>query len=201
MKKVKEHKKAFIIISIIALLFIVWLVFVIKINLKSEKEEYKSYEINEPIEYKEMSFVILDYEKLSEDEMNNKYNITKNDMGFSGDNIDFTYYIVWMDVKSLNVENESQLGSVVNGASLLRKADASEFAYDFVLDENGEKRDDYFYDDLKDGKTVRVGIIATFNTDKFWLSENYVKHVDEYPLYMELEDYEGSRFIRRIKLN
>lgn len=201
MKKIYEYKKAFIIISVIVLIFFVWLVFVIKINLESEKDEYKYYEINEPIEYKEMSFVILDYEKLSEEEMNNKYTITKNDMGFPDDNIDFTYYIVWMDVKSLNVESESQLGSVVNGASLLRKADASQFSFDFVLDQNGEKRDDYFYEDLKAGKTVRAGIIATFNINELWLSQKYVKIVDEYPLYMELEDYEGSRFIRRIKLN
>ena len=72
MKKIYEYKKAFIIISVIVLIFFVWLVFVIKINLESEKDEYKYYEINEPIEYKEMSFVILDYEKLSEEEMNNK---------------------------------------------------------------------------------------------------------------------------------
>ena len=106
--------------------------------------------------------------------------------------------MTWIEIENTCDENVNLFDQLMYTTSVASVATAVTYNASIGIDEHGNKTD-IASCAIAPQEKLKIGLIATIYIPN--LADKYVEHIDEYPLYMELEDYEGSRFIRRIKLN
>lgn len=206
--KSEEMVKEMIKKSIIAgggLILVIWACMVVNINVKSENVQYKYYGLKEDVEYKDIVFNVYDCGWIKERELSDKYGISlRRDLqaDVAWDEFDedkgFLIYVTWIEIENTCDENVNLFDQLMYTTSVASVATAVTYNASIGIDEHGNKTD-IASCAIAPQEKLKIGLIATIYIPN--LADKYVEHIDEYPLYMELEDYEGSRFIRRIKLN
>lgn len=198
MKKILKNK-LFLIIIFLLVLLVLWGLMVVRVNINTEDTLYKYYEPGEEFEYKGLLVKIYDYERLSEDELEEKYGVTDTDLGYNKEECHKFAYVLWLEFKKES-ENDTGIIDVLENNQLVSTA-ISTVEELIKLNEDGIIDTEIIQEDMAPGDSKKVGLIYTFVMGEWGLSDYYVEHFDEYPLYFQLPDYEGSRFIRKIRVN
>lgn len=183
---------------LVGAVLIVWVIFVIKVNVETENTVYKCYKVGDEVEYKGYTLKVNGYEKFTEEELEKKYNITNVDMMYDDSYLDIFAYILWMEFTKTEEGDGTIGGSVLQWNNLVSTATAT-MNEAIQINEYGEKDTESIYNEMEVGETKKFGILYKFTENN--LAPKYIENFDNYPLYLELLDYEGHRYITKIELN
>lgn len=179
----------------------VWAAAVIYVNATSRDTVYKYYDTGDSVDYKGFDIKVCSHEGYNEEELRDKYGITKDMLGYM---YDIYTEVVWIEFTKTD-DNEAQkcgaksISNLLGAGHCLASTAESTIEDCIVLSEKGEIDYDVLYSPFEEGETKKVGMLYSYVKEN--LPVKYMEHFEEYPLYLQFEDYERSQYIRRIKVN
>jgi hypothetical protein len=192
----ENQKKCLIVITIfMGVLFVVWLAQVIYVNKNTRKTIYEYYEYGEECEYKGFNIKVVDYEKMSDLDFIEKYNLPMSVITYDRNRYDVFVCLVTLEFRKMDKQSDFEL------------YDAS----DFKLVSTGESNmvnytffDAMDYSENKEFSELMVGESFTMTFPVSFVKQNLAKYYhenfDKYPLYVQFLDYEGSEYIRMLEV-
>lgn len=194
-------KKRIIVIIIALLLLLVWAIAVYRVNANGSETKYEYYEKGESCAYKGFDIKVCSHEGLNEEELKEKYGITREMLDV---NYDIHIDVVWVEFTKTDADEANECKAECSSDLLLDehylfgKASRT-IESEIIMSEDGKINNDLFYAEFNEGETKKVGLVYIFVTEGY--SKKYFAKFEEYPLYLQFGDYERSQFICRLKVN
>lgn len=206
MKMKKRIGVRHIAIGIAMLVLLIWLMQVIYINIYQEATNYKYYDLGKSFEYKGYDITVVDWKLYTLDEFINNYGIDKTSMGYIVEDIDYRICVAIMDFsKKSDIYQTIDEGTEYIDQSLLLGyfdmmlvADADSYCADPTLDVLMKNSMTNKINQMKIGErqNIEIAYLIPFSE----LSKKYADELEKHLEYIQLQDYKGSPYIRRVRL-
>lgn len=199
MKKcIAKNKTKFItVVMISAFLFLLWVGRVIYINVTEPDTVYKYFELGEMCEYKGVGITCVGFEIISDEDFADKYEIDKQFIErMRAVDIEYVIYVAHLKYTRIgkgegpSIYSDTLVSTAMSSVSLMPTLEDSGFDY--------YERHQKVIDELEIGESVEVWRAFGFHHEE---NKDFYYNLDKYPLYIQYPDYEGSEYIRMLKVN
>lgn len=199
MKKREKNPVYWVVAVILLLIVVLWAVNVVYVNVTTRDTVYRYYDVGESCDYKGCKVEITGYERMSDLDFLDRYNLPESVLDYNRDEYETFIYIVSVKITKEEEYDEENCGASAMDFTLVSTAKSTIASYSFFSAINSDMLSDTDYESLSVGDSMELEI--PFSFAKEMLAKYYYEHFDEYPLYLMLPDYEGSEYIRMIRVN